>query len=333
MIISGSISCPPEPHFAGAVGEPIAGSLTFQNIMTITAWVCFGVTLVLWLGLTIPHLRRYKAPNEQRQILRIISMPVFFTIVALIVLHTYKAAQYVEPLASLYEAYAMASLFLLYVHYVAPEAHTRQEFFQNLQSKTKSGTVATGGSLRWFRRSWRIVFLYVLIYTILIIIQEITQATGVYCKTSLRPRFAHVWLQALQLMTTVTVLITIVRFQRRLRDYMSSRNAFLKLVGFKLLVLLTTLQHFIFGILSSHVHGNSKITYANIIIGLPQLIISIECAIFMAGFYFTFHSKEYREHTGEARSAHGTVQAFLHAINPIDLIRGVGLCFTSFDKP
>ncbi|OQU97624.1 hypothetical protein CLAIMM_03525 [Cladophialophora immunda] len=331
VTMSGSLSCPPEPPSAGIVGEPIAGTLTFQNIMAISGWVCFGVTIVLWFGLAIPHLRRYKAPNEQRQILRIISMPVVFTMVALIVLHRYRAAQYVEPLANLYEAYAMASLFLLYVHYVAPEAHTREEFFQNLRSQSKPGN--EGGSLGWFRRTWRIVFLYVLIYTILILLQEITQATGVYCKTSLRPRFAHVWLQTLELVTTVTVLITIVRFQRRLRDYMSSRNAFLKLIGFKLLVLLTTLQHFIFGILSSHVRGDSRITYANIIIGLPQLIICIECVIFMAGFYFTFHSKEYREHTGEARTAHGTLQALAHAINPIDLIRGVGLCFTGLDKP
>lgn len=149
--LSGSSDCPAEPVSAGVKGEPIAGSLTFQHLITIVGWVCFGVSALLWLGLAIPHIRQYKAPNEQRQILRIISMPVVFAIVAVISIHVYKAAQYAEPIANLYEAYAMASLFLLYVHYVAPEAHRREEFFHNLENKSQSGEAVAGGSLRWFR--------------------------------------------------------------------------------------------------------------------------------------------------------------------------------------
>lgn len=256
---SGSAACPAEPASAGVKGEAIAES-QFQHLITIISWVCFGVTTLLWLGIAIPHLCRYKAPNEQRQILRIISTPVVFAIIAVISINVYKVTQYVKPIAKLYEAYALASLFLLYVHYVAPEAHTREEFFHNLENISKSGGVVAGGSLRWFlvckldslicisfsynlQRTWRIVFFYVLIYTILVIIEEITLATGVYCKTSSKPRFAHVWLQALQLISTICVLMVIIRFQRRLKSYMLGRKAFLKLIGFKLLVFLTTLQH------------------------------------------------------------------------------------------
>jgi hypothetical protein len=195
-------------------GDPIAGSLTFQHIIQIIGWVCFGVTTLLFLGLCIPHFRRYRAPNEQRQVFRIILLPVVYSITSVVSIHAYKAAQYIEPIANLYEALALASLFLLYVHYVAPEVHSRDEFFHRLEQKKKNGEIVGGGSLRWFRvshhpsttsevnqnadfeflqRAWRTIFVYVVVYTILIIAQEITQATGVYCQTSNKARFAHVW--------------------------------------------------------------------------------------------------------------------------------------------
>jgi hypothetical protein len=46
----------------------------------------------------------------------------------------------------------------------------------------------------WYAQNiWRTVFIYVVVYTALIITQEITKATGVYCSTSSKPRFAKVW--------------------------------------------------------------------------------------------------------------------------------------------
>ena len=77
--------------------------------------------------------------------------------------------------------------------------------------------------------------------------------------------------------------------------------------------------------------GNSKITYRDITIGLPALLICIEAVIFMVAFYFTFHSKEYRGSKDEPGSANRTVQAFFHALNPVDLVRGIGTAFRSFD--
>jgi hypothetical protein len=138
-LLSGSNQCPAKPASAGVKGVPIAGSLTFQHLVSIISWACVGVSVLLWLGLIIPHLRRYRVPNEQRQIFRIVSTPVVFTIVAAISTHVYQAAEYLEPLANWYEALALASLFLLYVQYVTPDATSRNAFFQNLE-----------GSLRWF---------------------------------------------------------------------------------------------------------------------------------------------------------------------------------------
>jgi hypothetical protein len=142
--------CPEAPGSATIEGEPITGSTTFKDLIIYINYGCTILTFLLWLGLAIPHLRRYKAPDEQRPIFRIISTPLVFCVVALISVHVYHAAEFVEPIASLYEAYALASLFLLYVHYVVPEAHNRHEFFRNLEDTTRDGTPIPEGSLRWF---------------------------------------------------------------------------------------------------------------------------------------------------------------------------------------
>lgn len=148
---SGSSTCPPLPDSANVQAVPIAGSLTFQHIIQIIGWVCFAITTLLCILLCIPHFRRYRAPQEQRQIFRILILPVVYSITSVVSIHLYHASQYIEPIAGIYEAIALTSLFLLYVYYVAPDVHSRDEFFQKLEQRRKNGEIVAGGSLGWFR--------------------------------------------------------------------------------------------------------------------------------------------------------------------------------------
>jgi len=325
-ILSSSTECPARP--AHVKGQAIAGSLTFQHLITILSWACFGVSTLLWLSSIIPHLRRYKAPNEQRQIFRIVSTPLIFTIIAAISAHVYDAGVYLAPVANLYEAFALASLFLLYVQYISPDATTRDQFFRLLEYKGKQANDT--GSLRWFWNTWRTVFLYVVVYAVLVIIQEVTMATGSYCSTSSKPRFAHIWIQALELISTICAIVAVIRFQRRLREHMTGRRALAKLVMFKSFVLVTTLQNFVFSILRSKVTGSSKITYDDITIGVPALLICVEAVIFMAANLFVFNIKEYRNSKEQTGRDYSIMQALLNALNPMDLIRGIVQAFGSF---
>ena len=152
--LSKSSGCPPPPDNANVKGDPLVGSVTFQNLITFIGWGCLGVSILLWLGLIFSHLRRYTVPIEQRQIIRrLVSIPVVYTIVAVISVHAYSAEGYVEPVTGLYETYRLAFLFLLYVQYVAPDAATRDLFFQSLEMKDKKGNVKPHGELQWFRVS------------------------------------------------------------------------------------------------------------------------------------------------------------------------------------
>lgn len=50
-------------------------------------------------------------------------------------------------------------------------------------------------------------------------------------------------IQLFTLVATVIAVVTVVRFQRRLKSHMTGRKAMPKLLCFKLFVLITTLQH------------------------------------------------------------------------------------------
>ncbi|KIV91682.1 hypothetical protein PV10_06196 [Exophiala mesophila] len=328
-----SNQCPDAPSTAYVTGEPISGSFTFQRIILIVAWVCFGITLLLWLGLVIPHLRRYNIPDEQRQIFRIILTPLIFAIFAVAAIHCYSAASYLAAIPNLYEAWALASLFLLYVHFVVPEAHTREEFFAQVEHRKQNGEIVPGRTLKLFRRLWRTVFFYLALYTILIIIGEILEATKAACSTSKKPRVGHIIIQVLELGGTIYVILAIIKFQRRFKEYMPDRKALPKLITFKLFVLVTTLQRFVFNILKSQVQGSSKVTYRDITVGIPALLTCIEAVLFTASYYLTFHAKEYRDHRVETRSISGMFGALLHALNPMDLIRGIGYALTFRHQP
>ena len=140
--------------------EPIVGSLTFQHIILIIAVACAGATTVLSLWLIIKHLHRYTRPKEQRQVIRIIFTPVVFAVLSAFAILDYDAAIYIIPLRDLYEAFALASLFLLFIEYVAPDEATRDTYFFNLENRKKRGgrfsrskefDVIPGGSLKWYR--------------------------------------------------------------------------------------------------------------------------------------------------------------------------------------
>jgi hypothetical protein len=139
-----SPTCPALPLNAYAKGMPIHGSITFQRLVQIVAWICFAITAVLCIGLSCLHFRRYRSPNEQRNVFRIIIFPVVACLVSVVCIHTYHASDYIAPIASLYEAVALVALYLLYVHYVAPEPRSRADVFQGLIYTTKKGEAKPG---------------------------------------------------------------------------------------------------------------------------------------------------------------------------------------------
>ena len=70
-------------------------------------------------------------------------------------------------------------------------------------------------------------------------------------------------------------------------------------------------------------NGNSKVTYNDVTIGLPALMICVEAVVFMVANHFVFNAKPYH-HTEKAGAGYSFVQALLDVMSPMDLIRSIG---------
>ncbi|MCJ1303447.1 hypothetical protein MMC08_006257 [Hypocenomyce scalaris] len=311
-------------------GVPIAGSLTFQQILLIAGGACTAITLALSLSNIIKHLHRYTVPAEQRQIVRMVFTPVVFAVFNLLAIAFYSASIYLSPIADLYEAFSLASVYLLVVHYVAPDDSQHERFFSAAENVGPKGQVTLGGSFQWFKRTWIVVFLYPVIRTILFVAQEASQATGTFCYTSNNVHFGHVWITALGAIFVTVAVLAILRFYRRFKRSMTGHRTFSKLINFKLIVFTSVVQTLVFTFLNSggHLHGNSKVTHNDLWLGIPALLVCAEQVIFSAFFHYSCGSREYHaSRQGNNHRGMGLLGAAADAMNPSDLLNGIATVF------
>lgn len=75
--------------------------------MTFIAGACTIATVIVSLSLIGAHLSRYRAPKEQRQIVRIAFSVALYSIVAFFEVFRYEVAQYIDPIGDVYEAFGL----------------------------------------------------------------------------------------------------------------------------------------------------------------------------------------------------------------------------------
>ena len=89
------------------------GSEDYGDHGSAWKWMCWvalaftAITTVIAVSLIIMHLRRYRAPREQRHIVRMIFSVVVFCLVAYLEIWKYSMAQYLDPISDLYEAFGL----------------------------------------------------------------------------------------------------------------------------------------------------------------------------------------------------------------------------------
>jgi hypothetical protein len=228
-------SCP-IPH--GVQDLDLKGS-SHRTLLIVSA-ACTAVTLISSIALIAMHLRRYCAPKEQRQIVRIAFAPFVFALVSLAEIYNYSIARYIDPISSFYEAICLCALFLLYVQFAAPTSSTfGEEMFDTVKAQQEAGTKGTGN---WPRNTWIAIFQYPIVEVIAIIILEATEAAGTYCASSLRPRYGHFWSMVIHSVGIVVAVLSIFRFYGRMKALMKARRGLAKLVCFKVIVGLRFIQ-------------------------------------------------------------------------------------------
>lgn len=313
----------------------ILGPFTLQHLLFLFSIACAGITTSISLFLITKHLHRYTEPKQQRQIVRIIFTPVVFAVLSALSILSYSVAKYLQPLIDLYEAFALASLFLLYVEYVAPDEHTRLAYFSAIENhKPKSKfkptgayTVVPGGSLRWYHVGYVGVFIYCVVDVLLTILELVTEATDSYCESSWNPKYAHIWVEVLGGFFLGWAISSVIGFYGRFNKEpeFAMHKPGLKLASFKLIVFVNFVQSIVFSILLSKIKTSRKMTGYDLKYGIPAALVAVEQIFFATFFHYSFRSREYHE-TMKADLVSprmGTLRAAANAFNPIDLLVGM----------
>lgn len=209
----------PRPLHHDEKGAPLfgTGSVNLHQLMVYVSAGCLAVTALSCVWLTFSHLRNYTHPQQQRQILRIVNLPLAYCLFNFLALTFTTDYIYIQPLGSIYEAFTVAALFLLVLEWVAPDGIDREKYFDNLELRSRRGKVTPGGSLKWFQRTWTSALQYPLSKTVFVVIEVVTQYYGDYCMGSWSPKHAHLYLFIADIMLIGGALGATMRFFGRMR--------------------------------------------------------------------------------------------------------------------
>ncbi|EMC98837.1 hypothetical protein BAUCODRAFT_55598, partial [Baudoinia panamericana UAMH 10762] len=342
---------------------PLWKGFTFHHFGLFLCAVFGLIAVVIALWLVFMHATHYLRPYEQRHIIRILLMIPIYAVVSALSYLFYRKAVYFEVLRDCYEAFAIASFFTLLCHYIAPDLHQQKEYFRDLKPTNWFWGVfglqkCTGGEnkgpfrkprsgLTWFNIIWVGVFQYCFVRVFFTIVSVITQEFGLYCEASLSPAFAHVWTVAFEALSVTIAMFCLIQFYIQLHHDLAEHKPFLKILCIKLVIFFSFWQSasIVISLLSSSdgpLKPTDKVSYQDIKVGIPSVMLCIEMAGFAVLHLFAFPWKEYStkrkdplELTGAGFSGEIPrykggplgIKAMGDAFNPWDIIKASGRGF------
>ncbi|KAI9642506.1 hypothetical protein NHQ30_009311 [Ciborinia camelliae] len=219
-------------------------------------------------------------PQEQKQIIRIISTIPIFSTVSFLCICFQKSVIYISPINDLYEAFAFAALFILLYTYVLEEN----------QNRTFSGK---DSQVPPIQRTAIQIFQFPALMFIVFLIQEISEATGTYCDTETKIYFAKLWCTILRMGSPAIAIVGLLRFYKSTKSLTSSRKPMSKLLALKGIVFLNFVQTTVFSFLTPHLSPTTKMATLDLTIGIPHLLLSLEMVISSIVFLKVYSVREY----------------------------------------
>ncbi|KAJ5899346.1 hypothetical protein N7495_004090 [Penicillium taxi] len=293
--VNSNATCDMPTHLYEDATEPFVGKLSFYHFNMILSGSCTAVTFVAVFALMSLHANRLSNPNEQLKIMRICTMLPLYSIFSFLSICFPNAYVYLNGWIEVFQGVALYSFLMLLCDFLAPNDQSRIYFFSSLQISERSKKSETTNGLTWLRKTWYKVIQYPIIAFIIAIIECITQSRGVYCLGGHSVKFAHIWLNIIQLISVFLAISSILRFYKNTKSYMQEQKPLTKLLAFKLIVGLVFLEKIIFTALETKnvLSTSSTMTYADLHIGLPTMIICIQMVPFAFFFHYAYGTGHY----------------------------------------
>ncbi|KAJ5958361.1 uncharacterized protein N7479_005511 [Penicillium vulpinum] len=328
------------------------GGITFHTLALLVGGACAIVACVVSLVLIMLHATHYSKPIEQRHIIRILFMVPVYSLVAWLSIFFYRDSVYFEVIGDCYEAFCISAFFSLMCHYIAPDLHSQKDYFRGIQPKAWLWPLSwlqkcCGGEriwrtprsgLTWFNVVWVGVFQYCVMRVLMTIVAVVAQAFGVYCEASLSPAFAHIWTIVIESVSVTIAMYCLIQFYHQTSQDIKQYQPFLKILSIKLVIFLSFWQSTLISLLVSEgaISATDKIAMNDLKVGLPELMINCEMAIFAILHLWAFSWKSYSlsnqseitDFYGNGKSVyHGGrygIRALIDAMNPLDLLKAIG---------
>ncbi|KAH7335957.1 organic solute transporter Ostalpha-domain-containing protein [Rhizoctonia solani] len=294
-----------------------------------TGWIVSGIFVLITFIVTCMnvarHARNYCAPREQRQIIRILYMPLVYGGINWLSYRFIDQYVYLSLVYIVYEAFALSAFLYLMIQYVAKAAAT-SSIEEVLAKKDKAKLPPPWCCFRYrptkssfiHMVKW-LVFQFVVIRPIVSTISIILQALGVLCPSTMSPAHPNLWLTLIDITSMVTAMYGLLLFYTLTRQELHGHRPLLKFAIIKVVVALSVTQEFVFKLLhtSDAIRPTANWSGIEVADGLNAFALTIEMSFVSVAMLWAYSASEY-SNTERPRGM-GT-QAIVDSINFGDFV-------------
>ncbi|ORY02715.1 DUF300-domain-containing protein [Basidiobolus meristosporus CBS 931.73] len=316
--------------------------------------VCAVMAASISFFLIYKHAQFYTKPNQQRYIIRIVLMVPIYAVISWLSYRFYQESIYFEVIRDCYEAFVLASFFILLLQYLGDTGDLQREAIQKRpQNKLVfplccwTYNPASPHFLQWLK--WGILQ-YVVIRPITTSLSVIFMAKGSLCPESLSPKYGRVYILAIEFTSVSIAMYCLVIFYMTVCEEIQQFKPFYKFLCIKLVIFFSFWQYVFLSVLVQFGRGNSRShtnlmvaelissalgiiketeywTEHNISTGVQAILICVEMV-----FFSFLHVKafDYRGYRPKGRDRLPVFRALVDALNPMDFVREIYSCIVYF---
>ncbi|KAI7933703.1 hypothetical protein MJO28_006758 [Puccinia striiformis f. sp. tritici] len=281
-------------------GSLDVGEWDAHHIGWAAAGVAASIATIASLANIYLHCKNYNKPLEQRQIVRILLMPVIYSISSFFAYRYYRHYVYFAIIRDTYEAFVLASFLILCLLYVGRSPLEQKEV---MKQKEKSSLVFPFCCFRYrpskpyflVATKWS-VLQYVILRPLISATALITDTQKVFCASSYSPHFANLWLTILIFISATLALYGLLITKHLAKEDLEGHRPTCKFMSIKIAVFLVFYQSFLLSFFDHQ--GLFKATEywsrSNIADGVNALATTVEMAIVGVFQLYAFPYTEYR---------------------------------------
>ncbi|RKP07456.1 organic solute transporter subunit alpha/Transmembrane protein, partial [Thamnocephalis sphaerospora] len=295
-------------------------------------WLMSGLAAltatIISFALIFKHVQYYTVPSQQRYIVRICMMIPIYAFTSWLSYLFYREAPYFEFVRTLYEAFVIACFFILLVHYLGDTSHSQQHALaeaapDQMKLPLPFCCITYSPSNRntiWYLK-WGILQ-YAVVQPCLTVTGFIAQFFNRYCPESLSPRYANVYIKAINFISVTVAMYALVTLYVMVKDTLKPHQPFFKFLCVKLVVFFSFWQALVISILSRYdvIKPTQYWTKANIATGLDAILICFEMVAFALLHVKAFDFRVYRPKERHKQTIWG---GLVDSLNPMDLVREI----------